>query len=1047
MNKGYKLSDLQRRLWILWQLGNEDISYNSNSAVEFKGNFRTELIMPVFKTIIERHEALRTIFLQTDNEVLQRIQNPEDLNFKIDFRDFDGSTEEELHAEIKKQFNYKFDLEKGPLIRVCILTIHPERYMMLLSLHHIISDGWSIQNLAREFSILYNDYAAGVAHKLAPLKLQFKDLINSVDEGAGILAKAYWERKFKGEIPLLQLPLDRKRPAVKSSSGGRLFLSLVVAENEQIKDFAAGNQVSVFVVLLSALKTLIFRYSAQTDQVIGIPVANRNAEGTEAVIGCFVNTLLLRTTFDPKDNFYSLIESVNENLLETFEHHNYPFDQLLKDLKVERDPGRSPLFDISVNFQEFVVNPEEFRLNGLHMQGFETADVLSKFDIEIDIIESEDQIKINFTYNKELFDEWRMAGMLKDLRSLLLSLIRQPHLALDSVDFLSNDDYQLLVRDFNQTTVIPIREDFIALFESSADLHQNKPAVKFLDQVWSYRDLEERANAVCNYLQIEHDLKAGTKIGICAKHHPWLFPIYLGIMKGGGCFVPLNVNYPKNQLGILAKRDQLSLLISDGLSFDQKDTDEMVVLTIDNLIADVPGYEIKRPDSISRLDFVAYMIYTSGSTGVPKGVEIFHKSLVNYLQWVNENYYHHSSGYPTSLFTSLSSDLTITTLFAPLLRGDSVEIFDDLVDEALFKSFDGLRQIKTVKITPSHINLLEDMTFEGGTCMEVVVVGGEELLDKHVRILKNLNPLMKIYNEYGPTECTVGCIVEDVDHGNPLRSIGRPIQNTCIYILNDNLQLQPIGVPGEIYISGTGLAKGYYNNNLLTRQSFIPVPFEDTPYQMMYRSGDLGFWHPGGHLEFLGRKDGQVKIKGYRVELAEIDTILEKYPGVSKAVTVSKTIGERSFIVGYLMGEYAHDSQKLRQFVLDYLPEYMVPEVFMEIDHIPLAASGKINKSALPEALFTKQTYASAGNEVEKAVLEIWMKFLKLDRLGIDDNFFEAGGDSILVLKIHHAILEQFGDVLSVVDLFRYNSVRRQSNLIIEKRGLFSTTSSHNLEV
>ena len=1047
MNKGYKLSDLQRRLWILWQLGDEDISYNSNSAVEFKGNFRVELVMRVFKTIIERHEALRTVFFQGDQEVLQRIQNPEDLDFNIDFRDFKGHSEADLHAEIKKQFNYKFDLENGPLIRVCILTIHPERYMMLLSLHHIISDGWSIQNLAREFSILYNDYAGGMAHTLPPLKLQFKDLIRSIQDDAGMLGKAYWENKFKGEIPLLQLPLDRKRPAVKSSSGARLFLALNAVENEQIKDFAAENQVSVFVVLLSALKTLIFRYSGQNDQVIGIPVANRHGEGVEAVIGCFVNTLLLRTTFDPKGNFYALIESVSQNLLETFEHHNYPFDQLVKDLKIERDPGRSPLFDISVNFQEFMVNPDEFRLDDVHMRGFETTDPLSKFDIEIDIIESEEQININFTYNKELFDEWRMQRMLKDLRSLLLSLTRQPYIALDSIDFLSNEDCQLLIRDFNQTTVVPIEEDFVSLFEKAADRYPNKLAVKYLDQVWSYRDLEERANAVWHYLKTRYNLQAGTKVGICAKHHPWLFPIYLGIMKGAGCFVPLNVNYPESQLSMLAQRDQLSLLISDGLSFDQKDTNDLVVLTIDDLIAGISGYETKRPLSPCRLDFVAYMIYTSGSTGVPKGVEIFHKSLVNYLQWVNENYYHSTSGYPTSLFTSLSSDLTITSLFAPLLRGDSVEVFDDLVDEALFKSFDGQRQIKTVKITPSHINLLEEMIFTQATCIEVVVVGGEELLDKHVRILKSLNPLMKIYNEYGPTECTVGCIVEDIDLGNPLRSIGKPIRNTCIYVLNDNLQLQPIGVAGEIYISGIGLAKGYLNNQLLTRQSFIPVPFEDTPYHMMYRSGDLGLWQPGGYLEFLGRKDGQVKIKGYRVELAEIESVLEKYPGVSKAVTVEKKIGERSFLAAYLLGNYSHDNDKIRQFVLDYLPEYMLPEVFMEIDKIPLAASGKINKSALPEIVLTKQTYVSAGNEVEEAVLEIWKKFLKLEKLGIDDNFFEAGGDSILVLRIHKAILESFGEVLSVVDLFRYNSVRRQSAVIIEKRGLVGLTSSHNLEV
>ncbi|WP_179415850.1 non-ribosomal peptide synthetase [Mucilaginibacter sp. E4BP6] len=1044
MNTGYRLSDLQRRLWILWQLGEEDISYNSNSAVEFSGFFKVELVQRVFDTIIERHETLRTIFANVGDSPLQFVRKPEEIIFKVNYLDHTGITEDLLHLEIEKNFSSKFDLENGPLIKVDVLTIDSERFIMLVALHHIISDGWSIQNLAREFSILYNNYAKQLENPLLPLDFQFKDFVHAGTD-LFVLNKNFWENKFAGEIPLLQLTLDRPRPSIKTYRGGRTFLNLSAQEKDYIRSFAGDNKVSLFVVLLSSLKVLLYRYTGQNDQIIGVPIANRSDERVESLIGCFVNTLLLRTCFDPQDNFYALTDIVNVNLLEAYDKCDYPFDKLIDDLKVDRDPSRSPLFDISVNFQESMIDNNDFEIGEVKMQGFETRHPLSKFDIEIDMVEFDQGIRINFTYNVDLFDEWRITKMTQDLRSIIFSAIDQPYLPVNEIDYISQSEQEMLLVKFNKTQVSLPQDNVVSLFERIVNQKNSSPAIKCQSETWTYKYLNDLSNAVAGYLLSRQSLLPGDKVAVCMRNDPWLFPLYLGILKAGGCFVPLNINYPQPELNKLIQQDGIALIIADGDFFEDAREISVPVKHLKKIKSEILQYVSFKIESEKFFNGAAYMIYTSGSTGAPKGVEVSHKSLINYLTWANTHYYNNKSGYPTSLFTSLSSDLTITTLFSPLLRGDWIYVDHDFVDKALSNAFSPANEIKTLKITPSHINLLSGFNHVK-TSVEIIIIGGEELLDSHIKILKNLNPDMKIYNEYGPTECTVGCIVEDINNGHTAKSIGKPIQNTCIYILDDNLNLQSLGIPGEIYIAGEGLADGYYNRPELTKKSFIPVPFENPPYPLMYRTGDVGLWKPDGYIEYLGRKDNQIKIKGYRIELGEIETVLENFQGVSKAIVTCQYISDKSFLVAYVQAVTVNN-QSIKQYALERLPEYMVPEYYIAIKELPLATSGKIDKSKLPQFFMEEKLNISPANTMEEKLLSIWFKVLGVSEISVEESFFEAGGNSISILKIHKEIVNEFGPCLSVIDLFKFNSIRRQSDLLKEKSGFSDLVLSQSVDV
>ncbi|RAJ11143.1 amino acid adenylation domain-containing protein [Chitinophaga skermanii] len=1041
MSPLFPLTFLQRTLWYFWQRGQEDIAYNSNSSVELVGPVDVNIIQRVFETIIERHAALRTTFLEVEGQPMQATRQLEELGFHVTEESFLNHSEATLLSRIQDYFHYKFDLINGPLIKVHMLQLASQRYMMLVSMHHIISDGWSLQNLSREFSIIYNDFASGKPCSLAPLEFQCYDFkeeeTGNIDE-----LRTFWLDKLQGELPVLDLPSDRVRPAIKTYEGDNCYLGFSAEEFQCIRYYASKQGCSPFIVLLSALKGLFYRYSNQADIMVGIPMAGRYEVAMEPLIGCFVNTLLMRSTFQPNWSFDEMVSYMQMNFLESFGAQQYTFERLLNDLRLKRDPARSPLFDITVNYLERLVDEGDVHLHGIDMRGYEVPSKNSKYDIEIDFIETTDALRMNFNYNSSLFDAWRMQKMLQDFKCYVFEAIKHPNISIARINFIQASEREQLLEGFNRTARKDIPNDFLSVLSTIVAEKSQHIALKHQQFTWTYGQLAKVSDAIACYLQNSFHVSVGQPIGVLMPHNDWVIPLYIGIMKSGACFIPLNRQYPKQELEQLTRLDHIALVIADPTLFTQEDSSTARVLSLQHIKDEMQPYYGIAPSNVENVaEQTAYIIYTSGSTGTPKGVEVKHASLINYLHWTNDYYYHNESGFNTTLFTSLSSDLTITTLFAPLMRGDVIEVMDGFADEIVANAFAKNSGIKTIKLTPSHINLLP-MSTANDSAIEVVIVGGEALLERHVEILRSYNPFIKIYNEYGPTEATVGCIVEDYDAGRPVRSIGMPIANTQIYIVDELMQLQPIGVPGEILIGGDCLAAGYRNNAAMTAARFIDHPF--LPNQKVYRTGDIGTWLPAGNIEYLGRSDGQIKIRGYRVEPGEIETIIEKYPGLSKAIVVLHNADKRPFFVAYIITSQPFDEIALRNYVFDKLPEYMVPERFIEIEEVPLASSGKVDKSKLPQINLMQNpgAFSEPTNELEQTLKNIWMQVLKLDNVSIEDNFFEAGGDSISIIRMHQEIVNTLAVQITIVDLFKFNTIRSQGNFLSTKIKVSTVTAS-----
>ncbi|MFV8347163.1 amino acid adenylation domain-containing protein [Flavobacterium sp. ZB4P13] len=1013
----YPLTASQNRFWIMSQLQGGSLAYNMPAAVKLTGVVDFNKFDESFKLLIHRHEILRTYFKSNEEgEIQQYILPSEQVDFKIVTKDFSikENPEDETTHYLEEINNIPFDLEQAPLVRNSLIKLKEEEYVFFLSLHHIISDGWSIRLLISEVVKTYNNLIAGRTIDLPELSIQYKDyavwLNTSEQHQKNQKSEQYWLQQFEGELPVLDLPSSKARPLIKTYNGDSLPYQFPKAFLDKLKSFSKDHDVTLFMTLMAGINGLLYRYTGQDDIILGTPIAGREHPDLENQLGLYLNKLAIRTSIKRGGTFSDLINSQKENLLAAYDHQNYPFDELVGKLNLKRDMSRSALFDVLVVLQNRSqlnnLNSEE--LIGLEVSGYNFSRKKSQFDVGFTFVETEG-LGLVIEYNTDIYDKYLIQRMFVHFENLLQELIKNPERKIQEIDYLTEQERQQLLVEFNDTKVdYPQDKMIIDLFEEQVAKTPDNIAVVYKNTELTYEELNSKANQLAGCLRENYAIEPDDLVGIKLDRSEDMIITILGILKSGAAYVPIDPAYPKERIAYI-ENDSNSKIVIDK-SF------------LDLFVAVQDMYSKENIEKINRASDLAYVIYTSGTTGNPKGVMIENRSLCNYINWCS-NFYFEKEGHGSfGLFSSLSFDLTITSIFLPLIRGNKIKVFENNLNahEVLLDYTLDSNTLDIIKLTPSHLELLKVLDLKG-IALKKIIVGGESLVKRQVdEIFKQSNET-NIYNEYGPTESTVGCIVKKISENTQI-TIGKPISNTQIYILDESLQLLPMGVSGKIYVSGSGVARGYLNKPELTAEKFISNPFIEG--SKMYDTGDLARWLPNGEIEFLGRKDHQVKIRGFRIELGEIENTILQFSNVLKQVVVEvKEINNDKVLVAYFVSTLIIDKSQLRSFLETKLPDYMVPSFYVALEELPLTPNGKIDRKALPSVDgkdLIRNEYVAPRNKTEESLAVIWQEVLAIEKIGITDNLFELGGHSLIVAQVINRTYKILGKSISFRDLF-YN--------------------------
>ncbi len=1048
----YDVSSSQRRLWILSLFTGNETAYNITDSYVFEGILDPEALASSFESLLARHEILRTTFIDVGGDPKQRVHAIGKRCLDYDYIDMKGSGSDAVRLKIESLSGMGFDLQEGPLLRLRLLQLEECKHIFVLSMHHIISDAWSMGVLVREVITLYNAYKQGDCNPLSALRLQYKDYSvweNTRLRSGGLAAqKQYWLSELSGSLPVLEIPGENVRPSVKTYKGNTLGFVLDPHVTAAIINLSQIEQTSIFIILLTTVKMLLHRYSQQDDIIVGTTVAGRDHIALEDQIGFYVNTLALRTRYSEGESFISLLGKVKATMLEVYSHQQYPFDRLVEDLQLSRDMSRSALFDVLVemlNTESGVASGEQ--LEGLEVRRYDIDQTISKYDISFRFSESTEGIHVSIEYNSDLYTEERIGYMAEHYRLLVSGVLEDVGVRIKSFPLLSLGELQMLTGYNDSYIGYDTDETLLELFKRQVLRNPSGIALSYKDRMLSYEQLDDQSGQLSAYLISQYDIGREDIVGIMLSKSEQMVVSLLGVMKCGGSFLAIDSSYPSGRISYMLSDSSVKLLITESdylYSVGSYYQGSLLSLDIELplILEEEQSGEVDQP-----WDSLAYVMYTSGSTGDPKGVGIEVGNLTNYIRWANGYYFGDEGGYPFALFTSLSFDLTLTSLFSTLLRGDIVHIYEDSVStgDVLRDIFSNPGLIRAVKLTPSHIKVLDRLGLSQ-THISEVIVGGEELTVDQVRVLRELNPEVNIYNEYGPTETTIGCTVKKIDAEDALISIGSPIGNTQIYILSDEKALQPLGVSGEIYVGGSGVGRGYLNRVGLTNLCFIEDKINGSG--RLYKTGDIGRWQLNGEIVYMGRKDEQVKIHGYRIETGEVESVLLQHPLVSSAIVVSKELQGEKTLVAYIVSAEELSGQQMKTWLGSYLPAYMLPAYYVQIAAVPLTGSGKTAKGLLPDPLVGVQgsgvAYLGARTRLESRLVEIWKGVLGLERVGIRDNFFDLGGDSLKLVSLNQQICEQFQSNITITDLFKYTTVEMiGSYLEGEKR----TTFEQGIEV
>ncbi|MEC2407766.1 plipastatin non-ribosomal peptide synthetase PpsC [Bacillus subtilis] len=1024
----YPVSSAQKRIYVLQQLEDGGTGYNMPAVLELEGKLNPERMDRAFKELIKRHESLRTAFEQdAGGDPVQRIHD--EVPFTLQTTVLGERTEQETAAAFIKPF----DLSQAPLFRAQIVKVSDERHLLLVDMHHIISDGVSVNILIQEFGELYNN------RKLPALRIQYKDYA-VWQEGfktgdAYKTQEAYWLKQLEGELPVLDLPADHARPPVRSFAGDKVSFTLDQEVASGLHKLARENGSTLYMVLLAAYTAFLSRLSGQEDIIVGSPIAGRPHKDLEPILGMFVNTLALRTRPEGGKPFVQYLQEVRETALEAFEHQDYPFEELVDKLELTRDMSRNPLFDVMFvlqNMDQESLELDELCLKPAANNGHQT----SKFDLTLYAQEQpHGLLTFQMEFSTDLYKKKTIEKWLQYFINMLLSIIKDNKAALGTINILNEDETHYLIHELNRTKIdYPRNETISRLFEMQAEQTPNAVAIVSDTQVFTYEDLNSWANQIASVLQIK-GVGPDSVVALLTGRTPELIAGILGILKAGGAYLPIASDLPVERIAYMLSDSGAALLL-------QSEKTEKQLLDIECeqiIIEDIQKQgKTKNVDSSAGPHSLAYIIYTSGSTGKPKGVMIEQRSVIRLVK--NSNYITFTPEDRLLMTSSIGFDVGSFEIFGPLLNGAALHLSDQqtFLDSHQLKRYIEHQGITTIWLTSSLFNHLTEQNEQTFSQLKHLIIGGEALSPSHVNRIRNVCPEVSIWNGYGPTENTTFSTCLHIQKTYELSiPIGRPVGNSTAYILNQWGVLQPVGAVGELCVGGDGVARGYLGRPDLTKEKFVPHPF--APGDRLYRTGDLARWLPDGTIEYVGRIDDQVKVRGYRVELGEIESALRQIDGVKEAAVLARTAQTGSKeLFGYISVKAGTNAEQVRSLLARSLPNYMIPAYIIEMETLPLTSNGKLNRKALPEPNFTSQTYAPPRNDLEDQLVLIWQEVLGIQRIGIEDSFFELGGDSIKALQVS-ARLGRYGLSLQVSDLFRHPKIKdlspfiRKSERIIEQ--------------
>ncbi len=1034
----------QERLWFIEQLQPGNAAYNIFSASRIRGPLDAAVMERVVKELIARHEVLRTTFTVVDDEPMQVIHSEADLTLApIDLQSLPlDQREPEALRLVTEDFSRPFDLEKGPLFRVGLIRLAEDDHVLHQNMHHTVTDRWSGAIFEQETGVLYEAFAKGKPSPLPPLPIQYADYAlwqRSLAESEVYRKQAaYWKRRLADVPHVLEVPADFPRPPIQNFRGARVYTRYSKRLLEALRDLSRREGVTMFTLALAAYKALLYRYTSQETVLVGTTFANRNRPELQNIVGYLLNLIVLSTDLSGNPTFRELLQRERVTVLEGFANQDLPFGKLVQELRPAQDASRNPIVQHSLIYLDF---PELNIMEtlGLTAKHLDIDNGASRFDMTLAMTETEHGYEVDIEYPTDLYRRERIERMTRHLENILESVVADPTQRLSELPVLSDDERRQLLIEWNATNAEYSSDQCIhELFEAEARRRPDDEALLFEDDRLTYSELNEQANQVARYL-IEAGVENGELIGLFMSRSLRMVVGLLGILKAGGAYVPLDERYPAERLSFMLEDSGVRVLLTEERLLERlPDYDGRVVyLDVEESKEFSPAKAQRRKVGTIPQDFLcafaplrekatneqrAYVIYTSGSTGQPKGVEVSHRAVVNLFNSMLSNKLLNATDTMLAV-TTPSFDIAAAEIYLPLIAGGRVviasrEVVSDGMELAKLLASSGAT---VMQATPATWRMLIDAGWQGDSRLKVFSTG--EALDRPLAD-QLLEKCTELWNLYGPSETAIFSAAVRVTSGTGSVPIGRPLANTRFYLVDQFMKPVPIGIYGELLIGGAGLAHGYLGRPDLTAEKFIPDPFGSEPGARLYRTGDLVRYLEDGNLEFGGRLDHQVKVRGFRIELGEIESALSRHPAVRSAVVTAREArpGEQRLIAYVVGNESIPTPGEWRSFLIQCLPEYMIPSLFVSLEELPLLPNGKVNLRALPVPDASRpelrKAFAAPENPTQERLVELWRNVLALNQVGIHDNFFELGGDSILATRLVSRVRRAFGIELLLRELF-----------------------------
>ncbi|MGF7082762.1 amino acid adenylation domain-containing protein [Mucilaginibacter sp. UYCu711] len=1044
------LSFSQERLWFIDQLEGS-VQYHTTAVLRLKGALDVVSLSLALRTIVLRHEVLRTVYREEEGRVYQYVNPGDDWEMKVSEKLNYQQDLKALQDYVQQVSKVPFDLTSAAMFRAELIQLATQEHVLVVTMHHIASDAWSMPILVQEVAALYRSFTAGEASPLAPLPLQYTDYSvwqREYLQGEVLATKLdYWRRKLEGSMPL-ELPSDYVRPQLGSSRGSACRFSIDKELSTAIQALSQSEGVTLYMTLLAAFNVLLYRYSGQQDICVGTSIAGRPQQELEKLIGFFVNTLALRTQVAGELSFTGLLQAVKATTLEAYSHQDVPFEKVVETVVKERDSNRSPLFQVMLVLQNTPDTPQ-LALGDLILSGEAYEQTLVKFDLTFFISETSQGLQGTVQYSTDLYKVESIERMIRHFTALLQSIVKQPQQAVGQLSMMNKKEEDLLLNGFNTSKAgYPQDKNVVSLFEEQAAGRPDATALVFEERQFTYQMLNERSNQLAYYLK-RKGIAPGQLIPLLIDRSPEMIIGILGILKAGCAYVPIDTEFPQDRIDymvadcgatqlMLGKAHRSKVSTTTGLSVIELDGGDLEVLN-QQPVANLPAV-------ISPSD-LAYVIYTSGSTGRPKGVMIEHGNLIDYVYGLNERI-NLASCQSFALVSTIATDLGNTVLYGSLLLGGCLHLFSKqtVSDIAALHSYFKVHTIDCLKIVPSHWKALqseEQMLLPA----RLLIFGGESLPAAMVAGIDLSSSSCRIVNHYGPTETTIGKLLHELSSDgdyNRVIPIGKPFGNTRVYVLSKELALCPIGVSGQLYIGGQGVSRGYVNNSDLTYEKFIPNPYLQADSPVLYSTGDLVSYQADGNIVFIGRVDDQVKIRGYRVEPGELERAIVQSGHVAQAVvlTVDDKQGNKQ-LASYIIPTDTFKRETLLTYLKTVLPDYMVPSKLIELTSFPLMTNGKIDKKVLAMVQESNETttgYTAPRNETEQRLAIIWQEILETEQIGIYDDFFELGGHSLLAVRLISAIRKSLQTELPISDIFDYPTIETLAEKLNSQNKNIATT-------